>query len=70
MAIFNDQRFLFNCDHDNNFKHQNAKNMVAACNTPLVAVRNGRVLRSAYDPVLSADRTGQWLKQFAASKNE
>jgi murein DD-endopeptidase MepM/ murein hydrolase activator NlpD len=26
--------------------------IVAACNTPLVAVRNGRVLRTGYDPVL------------------
>jgi murein DD-endopeptidase MepM/ murein hydrolase activator NlpD len=26
--------------------------IVAACNTPLVAVRGGRVLRSGYDPVL------------------
>jgi murein DD-endopeptidase MepM/ murein hydrolase activator NlpD len=26
--------------------------VVAACSTPLVAVRNGRVLRSGYDPVL------------------
>jgi murein DD-endopeptidase MepM/ murein hydrolase activator NlpD len=26
--------------------------VTAACGTPLVAVRNGRVLRSGYDPVL------------------